>query len=240
MPPSPRRFQQDIGAKHQFAGAALEQLIDLEGSKPAAFDHLAGQLLRLRELARQRRQFLPLSPLQQLGAVEGIDQGADGINGRNGSGSRHLGRRRQTQPGNQVLTELRKALFVFVGGQFGLAAAAQLELADDEGQGLGTVAGQLGEALEVEFRAGALAGFEAILDVDVDQFDEGGEPLARHSGEIVGQVGTRAALPVVLEALQETFEGIAFLSVQIVYRLVRCGHVAGLSADPTVDTIVRL
>jgi hypothetical protein len=99
------------------------------------------------------------------------------------------------------------------------------------------IVGQLGIILQVRFNARQVAGLEAPLQVNVDQFDQGRAPLVAIGREIVGQGGSLAALPGGLEALDDVGD----VAVSVTAGRVGCGHIEdsslrGVSPGPPRPT----
>jgi hypothetical protein len=63
--------------------------------------------------------------------------------------------------------------------------------------------------------AGQFAGLEAAFEVFVDNFDEQGASFGLEASQVVFQGGAVAALPGVLEALQDALQAVAGLGGQI-------------------------
>ena len=75
-------FQQDIGTQDQLLTLALEDLVQLVGSHPAALDQLAGQSARLGKAGREAaRQLVLLRRPQQAVTGNLIHQACNRING---------------------------------------------------------------------------------------------------------------------------------------------------------------
>jgi hypothetical protein len=91
----------------------------------------------------------------------------------------------------------------------------------DHGVGIG---GQLRIETQVRLHAYQLAGLQPPLQIDMDQFHQGGPPLGLLRRQIVGHGGPLAALPGVLEALLDLHQVGRIAAAPILAGFVACGH----------------
>ena len=75
-------FQDQVRLEHQLAGLAGEDLVDLVGAEPFAFDQFARQRLHVGETRRQRLlQLVELTEVEELIPLEDLDERGDGRRG---------------------------------------------------------------------------------------------------------------------------------------------------------------